>query len=334
MQSKKGLEAPEKLCVIGSLLLHFSKTSTKESCLQIPYITLFSSGFICARNASVRAPTQNIPVRSPVAIILCCFVIVMIVLCYFTSSSSSSPSVCIDCLLGALISSVVCLVCFLSFFLSLFVLSIFHVFVSFCTPCSVLCFLIRCPSSCVPLHTTRWFLLFFDFVGQVSPFLIPALISNTASGVVAIEHKARGPNFGVVSACATGTHAIGTAMDFMLRGEVRAFVGLIVRSIDRSVVRSFVRQCVCCVCFCLLVCRVAGLDGCLLAGLPSSLLAGLLGWVYAGFPGLLACWVVGLLACWVPCVDCLQRPSHPTHPTHGHTNTRNTPLPSRNQLNT
>lgn len=55
---------------------------------------------------------------------------------------------------------------------------------------------------------------------QVSPFLIPALISNTASGVVAIEHKARGPNFGVVSACATGTHAIGTAMDFMLRGEV------------------------------------------------------------------------------------------------------------------
>eukprot|EP00611_Tribonema_gayanum_P025652 TRINITY_DN589_c0_g2_i3.p1 TRINITY_DN589_c0_g2~~TRINITY_DN589_c0_g2_i3.p1 ORF type:complete len:497 (-),score=181.45 TRINITY_DN589_c0_g2_i3:144-1556(-) len=54
---------------------------------------------------------------------------------------------------------------------------------------------------------------------KVSPFLIPALISNTASGVVAIDLKARGPNFGVVSACATGTHAIGTAMDFMLRGE-------------------------------------------------------------------------------------------------------------------
>jgi 3-oxoacyl-[acyl-carrier-protein] synthase II len=53
----------------------------------------------------------------------------------------------------------------------------------------------------------------------VSPFLIPALISNTASGVVAIEFKAKGPNFGVVSACATGTHAIGTAIDFMLRGE-------------------------------------------------------------------------------------------------------------------
>ena len=54
---------------------------------------------------------------------------------------------------------------------------------------------------------------------KVSPFLIPALISNTASGVVAIELGARGPNFGVVSACATGSHALGTAMDFMQRGE-------------------------------------------------------------------------------------------------------------------
>ncbi|CAM9549654.1 unnamed protein product [Ectocarpus sp. 8 AP-2014] len=59
---------------------------------------------------------------------------------------------------------------------------------------------------------------------KVSPFLIPALISNTASGVVAIEHKCRGPNFGVVSACATGTHAIGTAMDFMLRGEADVMI--------------------------------------------------------------------------------------------------------------
>eukprot|EP00752_Nemacystus_decipiens_P003058 g2835.t1 len=59
---------------------------------------------------------------------------------------------------------------------------------------------------------------------KVSPFLIPALISNTASGVVAIEHKCKGPNFGVVSACATGTHAIGTAMDFMLRGEADVMI--------------------------------------------------------------------------------------------------------------
>ncbi|KAH8060127.1 3-oxoacyl-[acyl-carrier-protein] synthase [Aureococcus anophagefferens] len=44
---------------------------------------------------------------------------------------------------------------------------------------------------------------------KVSPFAIPALLGNTASGVVAIELNARGPNFGVVSACASGTHAIG-----------------------------------------------------------------------------------------------------------------------------
>lgn len=77
------------------------------------------------------------------------------------------------------------------------------------------CFFLILPSA----PRTRFFHAYDG--GQVSPFLIPALISNTASGVVAIEHKARGPNFGVVSACATGTHAIGTAMDFMLRGEVR-----------------------------------------------------------------------------------------------------------------
>ncbi|CAM9577573.1 unnamed protein product, partial [Phaeothamnion confervicola] len=55
---------------------------------------------------------------------------------------------------------------------------------------------------------------------KVSPFLIPALISNTASGIIAIELGARGPNYGVVSACATGTHAIGTAMDFIYKGQV------------------------------------------------------------------------------------------------------------------
>ena len=38
---------------------------------------------------------------------------------------------------------------------------------------------------------------------KVSPFTIPSLIVNMASGLVAIEYGARGPNFGVVSACAT-----------------------------------------------------------------------------------------------------------------------------------
>jgi len=54
---------------------------------------------------------------------------------------------------------------------------------------------------------------------KVSPFLIPALISNTASGIVAIEIGAKGPNYGVVSACATGSHAIGDALSFLQTGQ-------------------------------------------------------------------------------------------------------------------
>jgi 3-oxoacyl-[acyl-carrier-protein] synthase II len=54
---------------------------------------------------------------------------------------------------------------------------------------------------------------------KVSPFLIPALISNTASGIIAIEVGAQGPNYGVVSACATGTHAIGDALFFLQTGR-------------------------------------------------------------------------------------------------------------------
>ena len=54
---------------------------------------------------------------------------------------------------------------------------------------------------------------------KVSPFTIPALIGNMCSGLVAIAYGARGPNFGVVSACATGTHAIGEAAHAIRRGD-------------------------------------------------------------------------------------------------------------------
>lgn len=53
---------------------------------------------------------------------------------------------------------------------------------------------------------------------KVSPFLIPGLIADTATGLIAIEFGCKGPNFGVVSACATGTHAIGTALGFIQTG--------------------------------------------------------------------------------------------------------------------
>ena len=54
---------------------------------------------------------------------------------------------------------------------------------------------------------------------RVSPFMIPSLIANIAGGIVAIELGARGPNFAVVSANATGTHAIGESLRIMQNGE-------------------------------------------------------------------------------------------------------------------
>ncbi|MEO7415214.1 MAG: beta-ketoacyl-ACP synthase II [Opitutaceae bacterium] len=59
---------------------------------------------------------------------------------------------------------------------------------------------------------------------RVSPFTIPSLIGNMCSGLVAIEYGARGPNFGIVSACATGTHAIGEAAHAICRGDADVMI--------------------------------------------------------------------------------------------------------------
>jgi 3-oxoacyl-[acyl-carrier-protein] synthase II len=59
---------------------------------------------------------------------------------------------------------------------------------------------------------------------RVSPFTIPSLIGNMCSGLVAIEYGARGPNFGIVSACATGTHALGEAAHAIRRGEADVMI--------------------------------------------------------------------------------------------------------------
>lgn len=55
---------------------------------------------------------------------------------------------------------------------------------------------------------------------RVSPFFIPSLTINTASGIIAIKLGFRGPNFGVVSACASSGHAIGEAFRKVRLGEV------------------------------------------------------------------------------------------------------------------
>jgi len=59
---------------------------------------------------------------------------------------------------------------------------------------------------------------------KVSPFTIPALLGNTASGVIGIELGARGPNFGVTSACAVGSHAIGEALNTLRRGDADVMI--------------------------------------------------------------------------------------------------------------
>jgi 3-oxoacyl-[acyl-carrier-protein] synthase II len=60
--------------------------------------------------------------------------------------------------------------------------------------------------------------------GKVSPFLIPMLIIDIVSGRVAIQYGAKGPNSAVVTACATGAHAIGDAFRIIERGEAEVMI--------------------------------------------------------------------------------------------------------------
>jgi len=59
---------------------------------------------------------------------------------------------------------------------------------------------------------------------RVSPFFVPMMIINMASGIVSMQVGARGPNFSVVSACATGGHAIGEAFRIIQRGDAVAMM--------------------------------------------------------------------------------------------------------------
>jgi 3-oxoacyl-[acyl-carrier-protein] synthase II len=54
---------------------------------------------------------------------------------------------------------------------------------------------------------------------RVSPFFLPNVLVDSASGQIAIELGLRGPNFAPVSACATGSHAVGEAAETIRRGD-------------------------------------------------------------------------------------------------------------------
>ncbi|NMD20737.1 MAG: beta-ketoacyl-[acyl-carrier-protein] synthase II, partial [Verrucomicrobia bacterium] len=71
------------------------------------------------------------------------------------------------------------------------------------------------------LHTTeeQHKILLSKGPGRLSPFMIPMLILNMASGLFSMFHGLRGPNLATCSACATSSHAIGEAWRTLKMGD-------------------------------------------------------------------------------------------------------------------
>ena len=59
---------------------------------------------------------------------------------------------------------------------------------------------------------------------RVSPFLIPMMLADTAPGMIAINLGIRGPNMSVVTACATGSNALGEAAEIIRRGSADVMI--------------------------------------------------------------------------------------------------------------
>ncbi len=75
---------------------------------------------------------------------------------------------------------------------------------------------------------------------RVSPFLIPMMIIDMASGLMSIHTGAMGPNSAIVTACASGAHAIATSVDLVKLGRARAMItGGAEAGISRSALAGF-----------------------------------------------------------------------------------------------
>ncbi len=59
---------------------------------------------------------------------------------------------------------------------------------------------------------------------RVSPFFIPMMIADMASGMVAIKYHAKGPNYATVSACASGAHALAESLRHIQLGDVEVMI--------------------------------------------------------------------------------------------------------------
>ena len=60
--------------------------------------------------------------------------------------------------------------------------------------------------------------------GRFSPFIIPQMITNILPGIISINHGMKGPNFAIVTACASGTHCIGESLELIRRGKADAML--------------------------------------------------------------------------------------------------------------
>src|ERR1700716_379092 len=61
-------------------------------------------------------------------------------------------------------------------------------------------------------------------VRRISPFTLPMMIADMAAGIVAIHTRAGGPNYAIVSACASSGHGIGEAAEIIKRGDAKAML--------------------------------------------------------------------------------------------------------------